>query len=229
MFLVKTSSDSPPNPFQSSVARMMHQHAQAEHGRRVGERRPDDVAPLAPGIKVGHRLHAFISRLRQHPARGGENDERDDEQDEAERQQRRGEQPRIRVGELIGDHRRDGRALGEDRSLDLGGVADDEGDRHRLAERAAERQHHAADHADPRVGDDDVADDLEGRRADAVGRLLQHRRHRLEDVARDRGDERQDHQREHEARGQHAVAERRPGEQNSRLPGTLPSVSIRNG
>ena len=51
--------------------------------------------------------------------------------------------------------------------------------------------------------------------ADAVGRLLEHRRNRVEDVARNRGDEGQDHQREHQPRGQHAIAERRPLEEKA--------------
>ena len=37
---------------------------------------------------------------------------------------------------------------------DAVGVADDEGDRHGLAQRAAERQHAAADDADPGIGKD---------------------------------------------------------------------------
>ena len=62
-------------------------------------------------------------------------------------------------------------------------VADDEGDRHRLAQRAAQAQHHAADDADARVGQHDLGDHLPGRAAQAVGGLLQHRRHGLEHVA----------------------------------------------
>ena len=92
-------------------------------------------------------------------------------------------------------------------------VADDEGHRHGLAERAAEPEHDAADDADPGVGQHDVAHHLPGGAAEAVGRLLQHRRHRLEHVARDRGDERQHHDGEDQAGGQHADAVGRAGEQ----------------
>ena len=94
-------------------------------------------------------------------------------------------------------------------------VADHEGDRHRLAERAAETQHDAADDADPGIGQHDLPDDLGRRRAERIGALLQHRRHGLEHVAHDRGDERQHHDRQDEAGGQHADAERRPGEQQA--------------
>ena len=48
---------------------------------------------------------------------------------------------------------------------DLVRVADDEGDGHRLAQRAAEAQHDAADHADLGVGQHDVPDHLPGRRS----------------------------------------------------------------
>ena len=43
-----------------------------------------------------------------------------------ERQQRRSEQTRISVGELVGDHCRDRSSLREDRGRDPGGVADDD-------------------------------------------------------------------------------------------------------
>ena len=41
-------------------------------------------------------------------------------------------------------------------------VADHEGDRHGLAERAAEAEHHAADDADARIGQHHVAQHLPG-------------------------------------------------------------------
>ena len=79
-------------------------------------------------------------------------------------------------------------------------VADDERHRHRLAERAAEAEHDAADHADLGVRQHDVPDDFPGRRADAVRRFLEHRRHDLEHVAHHRGDERNHHDRQDDAR-----------------------------
>ena len=71
------------------------------------------------------------------------------------------------------------------------GVADHEGHRHRLAERAAEAEHDRADDADAGLRQEHVAHDLPGGAADAVGALAQHRRDLVEDVARDRGDERE--------------------------------------
>ena len=54
------------------------------------------------------------------------------------------------------------------------------------------------------------------RGAERVGRFLQPRRHGQEHLAHHRGDERNDHDRQHDAGGQHADAERRPGEQRRR-------------
>ena len=118
----------------------------------------------------------------------------------------------VALGEFGSDRRRDRGARREDRGLDLERIADDEGHRHGLAERAAERQHDAADHADPGVGDDDVADDFPGGAADAIGGFLQYRRHRLEDVDRDRGDEGQHHDRQDQRGVEQAEIGRRTGE-----------------
>ena len=86
------------------------------------------------------------------------------------------------------------------------GVSDDEGHRHRLAERATEAEHDGADDADAGLRQQDVAHDLPGGAADAVGALAQDRRDLVEDVARDRGDERNDHDGENDAGGQNADA-----------------------
>ena len=105
--------------------------------------------------------------------------------------------------------------------MDVIRIADDKGDRHRLAQRPAEPQEDAADDADARIGEDDLPGDLRRRRAQRIGALLQHRRHGQEHVAHDRGNQRQHHDREDEPRGQDADAERRPGEQQAQ-PGNFP-------
>ena len=74
-------------------------------------------------------------------------------------------------------------------------------------------EHDAADDAGPGIGKHHMRDDLVRRAADAIGRLLEHGRNRLEHVARDRGDEGQYHDREDHAGGQHADAVRRPFEE----------------
>ena len=120
-----------------------------------------------------------------------------------------------RLVELVGERRGDRVAGLEQRRADLVRVADDERHRHRLAERAAEAQHDAADDADLRVRQHDVPDDFPGRAADAVGGLLQHRRHDLEHVAHHRRDERDHHHRQDDAGGQDADAVGRALEQRA--------------
>ena len=78
-------------------------------------------------------------------------------------------------------------------------AADEIGDRHGLAERAAETDEHGADDAAVGVGHADLAHDLPRRRAHAVAGLFRDARHHAEDVTRDGGDERQHHEREHDA------------------------------
>ncbi len=70
-----------------------------------------------------------------------------------------------------------------------------------------------ADDADPGEGQHHLADHLPGRASRAVGGLLQHRRDREEDVAGDRGDEGQDHDRKDQAGGEDADAIGRSGEE----------------
>ena len=131
------------------------------------------------------RSHARV-QAHQHQPRDGQHDEGDDEQDEAERDQRRRVEIADRFGEFVGDGGGDRRAGRQDRAGDAVRVADDERDRHGLAERAAEAEHDAADDADAGIGQHDVARHLPGGAAEAVGGFLQHRRHGLEHVARDR-------------------------------------------
>ncbi len=98
----------------------------------------------------------------QHVACRREHDEGDDKQDQAERDQRGGVEVADRLGELVGDGGRDRGPRGQQRGRHLVGVADDEGHRHGLAQRPAEPQHHAADDADPGIGQHDMAHDLPG-------------------------------------------------------------------
>ena len=86
-------------------------------------------------------------------------------------------------------------------------VADDVRDRHRLAEGAAEADEHGADDAADGVAQADLAGDLPRGGAHAVAGLLDHGGHHAQHVARDRRDERQDHEREHDARREDADAD----------------------
>src|SRR5262245_52866992 len=92
-------------------------------------------------------------------------------------------------------------------------VADHKGDSHCLAKRAPEAEHYAADHADTRIRQYDVTCDFPGRAAKAVSRFLEHWWHGLKHVSGYGSDERQDHNRENEARSENADSVRRPGEQ----------------
>ena len=92
-------------------------------------------------------------------------------------------------------------------------VANDERHRHGFAEGAAEPEHDPADDPDPRVGHDHVADHLPGGAPEPIGGFLEHGRHRLEDVAGNRGDEGEHHDGEDQARGKHADAVGRTREQ----------------
>src|SRR5262245_42019427 len=93
-------------------------------------------------------------------------------------------------------------------------IADHESDGHRFAERAAEAEHDAADHADTGVRPYDVSRDLACRAPETVGRLFEHGWYCFKYVTRDRRDEGQDHDCENEARGKNADAVRRTGEQS---------------
>src|SRR5258708_1396155 len=153
----------------------------------------------------------------QHVARHGEHDEGDAEQDKTEGDQCRGVEVIYRLGELVGDGRRYGGAGREYRRRYAVRVADHEGYRHGLAERAPEPQHDAADDPDSRERQHDVAHHFPGSAADPIGGLLQHRRHGFEHLPRDRGDERQHHDGQDQARREHADAVGRSREQ-SRQP-----------
>ena len=162
---VNTASDSPPTPFAEQHAQ---DRAPASRGRTAvaAQRQADGdrVAAAAAGDRARCRwpCHppACARCAQQHVARDRQHDEGDDEQDQAERDQRGGVEVADRLGEFVGDGGRDRGAGREERGRDAVRVADHEGDRHGLAERAAERQHDAADHADAGVGQHDIAHTL---------------------------------------------------------------------
>src|SRR5579885_104248 len=208
---VKTVTSSPATPFQISVPRMSTSH-----------RRPKAAAPMERPSQmrflVRRRVYIVIAsprlyfEAREHVARDREHDERDHEQDESERDQRRGIEIADRFGEFVGDRSRDRRSRRHDGSGDLVRVTDHEGDGHRLAERAAEPEHHAAQYARTAIGQHHIPDHFPSGRAERVGGFFQHTRRRLEHIARNRTDERDYHDREDQPRREHADAVRRTGE-----------------
>ena len=87
-----------------------------------------------------------------------------------------------------------------------GGHRQHQGDREGLAEGAAEAQHGAADDAGPAVGQHRQADHLPAGGAEGERGLAVQRGHLAEDLAGDGADDRQDHDGEHEPRGEHRAA-----------------------
>jgi hypothetical protein len=147
-------------------------HAERHRPERHREVEAVDEQALAIARRGGALVHGqvfvpFALRdARDQYARQREDDEREQEQHEAQRDQRRAVDRIGRLVELVGERRGDRVAGLEQSGLDPVGVADDERHGHRLAERAAEPQHDAADHADARVRQHDVPHDLPGRRAE---------------------------------------------------------------
>src|SRR5690606_10796343 len=162
-----------------------------------GAARIDMAVSSVASIALPHR-HARDQETRQH-----ENDEGDDEQDAAQREQRV-EVQAVRLVELVGEPRGDGGARFEQRRRQPVRIADDEGHGHRLAKRAPQPQHGGADEAGAGLRDEHVAHDLPCRAADAKGALAQRRRDLVEHVARDRGNQRHDHDAEDDAGGEDA-------------------------
>ena len=122
------------------------------------------------------------------------------------------------LGEFVGDRGRHGVAGLEQRQRDVVAVADDHGHRHRLAQGAAQSQHHRADYSGAPVGQHRGPDRLPARRAEAERRLALAAGDGEQHLARHRGDVRHDHDREdHTAREhriavEHALEKRRPAE-----------------
>ncbi len=196
----------------------------AEAHRRQGERQGNDIDALAPARGCVRRAassgerglgahatrpFALLQLLQQH-LRDRQDDEGDQEQHQAEVDQRGLVQARRGLAELVGQRRGDAVGGLEQRErIELVEVADDERHRHRLADGAAEAEHDAADDAGLGVRQHDLPDDLPGGRTERVGRLLQHRRRHLEDVAHHRGDERDHHDRQDDPGREQADADRR--------------------
>ena len=93
----------------------------------------------------------------------------------------------------------------------IAGDREDDRHRHRLAERAAEAEHRAADDRRLAERQDGHPDHLPAGRAERQRALLEPARRLREDLAGDRGDDRQDHHRQHEPGDEHRAAGGRGG------------------
>ena len=147
----------------------------------------------------------------QHKAGGGQDEEGEHEEQQAQQDQR-GLMQIPALGEFAGDGRRNRGARRENRAGDAEGIADDEGHRHGLAQRPPQRQHDAADDAHAGIGNDHAAHHFPGGAAKPVGGLLQHGRHGVEHIARNRRDEGQDHDGQNERGVEQAQVARGTGE-----------------
>ncbi|MPM40442.1 hypothetical protein SDC9_87083 [bioreactor metagenome] len=121
-------------------------------------------------------------------------------------------------GELIGQRRGDAVGSLEDRQrIQLVHVADHEGHGHGLAQRAAQAQHHATEHASLGVGQHHFPDHFPGSGTQAVGRFLEQRGRHFKHVAHHRGDERDDHDGQDDAGRKNTDTHRRAGHQRAQI------------
>ncbi len=171
--------------------------------RSVARRRPEmgaspGVVALMPPSPSGPALTALspVDVVACHPV----HEEREHEQDEAGRDER-GAVQRIgrRLVELVRDDGGERVALGEDVLGHVRRVADDERHRDRLADRPAQAEHRRAGDARAGVRQHRHLDHLPARRAERERGLLVIGRHGEDDLTRDRGDDRDDHDREDQA------------------------------
>ena len=140
----------------------------------------------------------------EHELRDRVDQDRDPEQHETELKQGAEIEIACRLRELIGDDAREGVTGRKKRGADFRPVADDHGDGHGLPKRPAEAEHGRAEQAAAGIADDGDADRLPMGRAERIGRLALQVGNRAQDLAGDGGDDRQDHDREHDAARQHA-------------------------
>ncbi len=177
------------------------------------QRQKGAVLELAQHAPVHTAEPTRRSSLAQHGLRQCNHREGDQKQQQSERDQGRGVKIAHRFGEFIGNGRGNGGAGRQQRGTDAMRVADHEGHRHGLAERAAQTQHDAADDADARMRHDHVPNHFPGRGAEPVAGFLEHRRHGIEHIAHGGRNERQHHDGEHHAGGENADAVGRTLEQ----------------
>src|SRR3954469_6569902 len=194
---VKTERFNAPKPLTKSVARIEARKTRpmpvaASDRPRTSlsmrlRRRPSRAATARSltGVSAEVAVMLIGSGLQpgaQQPARAGQHHEGQHEEDEAQRQQRRElQRPGLAFPEFQCHDRGDGIARSEQCGGDAVGVADDEGDRHRLPQRPAEAEHDAAGDRDAGIGQDDALHHLPGRAAQAIGAFLEDRRHLFED------------------------------------------------
>src|SRR6266700_638696 len=141
----------------------------------------------------------------------------DDDGDEEERESDLDERAEVYVagglGELSRDDTRESVGGGEEGFADVRVIADDHGDGHGFAERAAETKHNGTDDADARVAQDADTDHLPTCGAESEDGLALAVRHSSHDVAGQGGDDGENHDGEDDTRSQQPHAEVRATEE----------------
>ena len=179
-------------------------HQAAAHAARVHRARLPTAVPRATR-QISRRAAAFTS-------------DRDDEQDEADFEQRREIETGGRLAELVRDGGGHGVGGLQHRDADVVAVADQHGDGHRFAQRAAEAQNDGAHEAGAAVGHDGGPHRFPAGGAHAERGLALRGRDGQQHLARHGGDVGHDHDREDDGAGEqrvaveHAAEERRPPE-----------------
>ena len=133
-------------------------------------------------------------------------DDGDDEEGEADLDQGAAVQVAGGFGKLVGDDGGHGGAVGEQRSVDLGGVADDHGDGHGFAQSAAQAENDGADNADARIAQNADANHLPARGAQSQHGFALRVGHGGHHLSGERGDDGQNHDGENDAGGDIAEA-----------------------
>ena len=131
-------------------------------------------------------------------------DGRDDEEHQGYLDQAREVDPARSLGELVGDDAGHGVGGGEYAPRQDVRVPYHHGYGHGLPQGPPEGEEHACDDAGAGIGEDHLPDDLEPRRAQGEGRLLQVRGHQADHLPAKGGRIGDDHYGEHEGGGQDA-------------------------
>ena len=150
---VKKSSERLPAPLSTRLSRMKNSGSSATTTAPI-------ISPTIKLLRPARRTRRFTGALLPAPEpaghppdeqpRAGVHQHRDHEEQEGDVGQGGEVHVADRLGELVGDRRRHGVAGREQRGRDLVPVADQHGDRHRLAQRPAEPEDDRAD--DPGAG-----------------------------------------------------------------------------
>src|SRR5580698_4125243 len=175
------------------------------------------------GVRINHAISISISRnassrlspsnAPHHNARQRINHNRDKEQRQSNLDQRGKIQIARRFRKFISKHAGHRVSRSKQRLSNLRTIPNHHRDRHGLAKRAAQAQNHGAHNSRPRIPQNAHADHLPPRSAQRQHRFPLVLRNHSQHFARNRRNNRNDHDRQNHARRQHPNAIRRSAEQ----------------